>query len=250
MVSQKLFLSLCQNRSKSVITFTLIILYKQFMYQKIISTFLALSTALTLNAQSADFASTSFDKPLPAFAKKGGGEAFSQGKVTLGIGYGLPPLGTNYFASYESLGAFSKSSLGPLFVKVGYAVSDGYELGLNVNYSQSSASWETGSVSGTGTKYTATYKYSSWSALIRMNKHFGVGEKLDPYWTTSLGYRNLAFDYTDNDPNFNIDPISIKLPFSFEVGIGARYYFTPNIGIYAEAGITRAPFQFGLVAQF
>lgn len=221
------------------------------MYQKLFSTLLVLSTTLALNAQSADFASTTAaPTPTPAYAKKSSGEAFSQGKITLGVGYGLPALGTNYFASYEDLGSFSKSALGPLFFKVGYAVSDGYEIGLNVNYSQASATFETGGLSATGTKYTATYKYSSWSALIRMNKHFGIGEKLDPYWTTSLGYRNIAFDITDNDPAFDIDPISIKLPFSFEVGIGARYYFTPNIGIYAEAGISRAPFQLGLVAQF
>jgi hypothetical protein len=221
------------------------------MYQKLFSTLLVLSTTLALNAQSADFANSTSNEPTPAYAKKrGGDEAFSQGKVTLGIGYGFLGLGTNYFSTYEKFGGYSHSSLGPLFFKVGYALSDTYEMGLNVNYSQASATFETGGLSAAGAKYVGTYKYSSWSALARINGHFAKGEKLDPYWTASFGYRNLSFNYTDNDPNFENIPVSIKIPFSFEVGIGVRYFFTPNIGLYAEAGITRAPFQVGVVAQF
>jgi hypothetical protein len=218
--------------------------------RKIIMTLAAVCSAFMLNAQTADFSTNTFSTPSFFSAKKaavkGSDAAFDKGKIMFSAGYGFPSIGTNWFSSYESFNGYSASAVGPLFFKFGYGVSDSYELGINVNYSQATASFNT----GINNQYKATMKYNSLSALVRLTKHFGVGEKLDPYWTTSLGYRNIKFTYDDNDPNFAFENASISLPFSFEVGIGARYYFMPNVGVYAEAGISRAPFQVGLVAQF
>lgn len=218
--------------------------------RKIIIAIVAVCSAFMLKAQTADL-STNISATSPFFstkklAAKGGGESFGQGKIMVSAGYGFPSIGTNWFSAYEDFSGYSASALGPLFFKFGYGVADSYEIGVNVNYSQASASFNTGA----NNQYKATMKYNSLSVLARFTKHFGVGEKLDPYWTTSLGYRNIKFSYEDNDPNFAFDNASVTLPFSFEVGIGARYYFIPNFGIYAEAGISRAPFQVGLVAQF
>jgi hypothetical protein len=40
------------------------------------------------------------------------------------------------------------------------------------------------------------------------------------------------------------------MPLGFESTLGARYMFTPNIGLYSEVGIAKAAFQFGLNAKF
>ncbi|MFM2268596.1 MAG: hypothetical protein RL757_2037 [Bacteroidota bacterium] len=214
--------------------------------RKFLATAFAVSTAFFLNAQTAELTSAPIkEKAFSAFKK--GDVSYDKGKVTLGVGYGFPSLGTNYFSDLEDELGYTSSSLGPLFFKVGYAASDSYEIGLNVNFSSAKSTFRTDAANA---NFTATSKYSSLSALIRLNKHFATGEKFDPYWTTSLGYRTLNFSTTTNDPDYTGVDAAIKLPFSFEVGIGARYYFTPNIGIYAEAGISRAPFQIGLAAQF
>ena len=50
-------------------------------------------------------------------------------------------------------------------------------------------------------------------------------------------YINI-YTYNDNDPNQDYNSVSVN-PFSPYVSpfVGARYYFTDNIGVYAEAGV-------------
>ncbi|MEN9613501.1 MAG: hypothetical protein RLZZ628_4315 [Bacteroidota bacterium] len=221
--------------------------------RKIISALLVIGTTFALNAQNTDFAAvTSNHSAFEAKKKRrsSSGDAFAQGKFTLNLGYGLTTLGTNYFASYESFGNYSVSSLGPIFVKAGYGITDKIEAGLNFNYNQASATFSTPSFLGLNNNYTATYQYSSWSAIARVTGHFLTSEKLDPYWTAGVGYRSLAFKFTSNDPIFPTLTPTISAPFAFEAGAGLRYYFTPNIGVYVEAGLSSSPLQAGLAVQF
>ena len=42
----------------------------------------------------------------------------------------------------------------------------------------------------------------------------------------------------------------LPVPVTFELTMGLRYYFTENIGVYVETGITRSLLQGGITARF
>lgn len=167
------------------------------------------------------------------------------GKLLISAGYGAPRIsfGTIKYFFGDKLD-FTETASGPYFFKVGYGLSQYVELGLNVNLSSSSATFKTGD----NNEYIANVGYTSWSALGRVNFHFLTTEQFSPYLGLSLGFRNFSFTYTDN-----VVPSLPSLPVGFvsgEIGIGGRYFFVPNVGLYAEIGISRTIFQGGLTVRF
>ena len=99
--------------------------------------------------------------------------------------------------------------------------------------------------------YTESDSYSTYSILGRFNLHFGNLDKFDPFWGVGVGYRSGTWKYESNDP-YGINDLNISnpIPLGFETTIGARYYFTDNIGVYAETGIAKAVIQAGLNFKF
>ena len=66
-----------------------------------------------------------------------------------------------------------------------------------------------------------------------------------------VGYRSGTWKFESTDPNGTNDlNISNSFPLGFETTIGARYYFTDNIGLYAETGLAKAVIQAGLSFKF
>lgn len=169
------------------------------------------------------------------------------GKVSFSGGMGAPRIGLNVLSYYfGDNSGFSQTSSGPYFFKIGYGLSKNIEVGVNANLSSAQATYKT----GTNNEYAATINYSSWSVLARMNYHFLATETLDPYVGISVGYRHFNFTYSDNS---NVIPTLPKLPLGFvsgEIGVGLRYYVVPNVGLYAEVGISRALLQGGLIVRF
>lgn len=170
------------------------------------------------------------------------------GKMTISVGYGAPRIsfGTiRYFFGADKLD-FIESASGPYFFKIGYGLSKYLEIGLNVNLSSANATFKVGK----NNEYLANVDYTSWSALGRVNIHFLSTENFSPYFGLSLGYRNFSFQYSDNSA------VTPSLPFlpagliSSEIGIGARYFFVPNVGLYTEIGLSRTIFQGGLTVRF
>lgn len=176
-----------------------------------------------------------------------GGDAFGEGKFIAAVGYGALPLGLFYKTVLNNYVDVNSSYLGPIFFKMEYGITDKVSMGLNINYSKFKASFATDDTK----KYTGDFSYNSPSVILRSNFHFGTSEKLDPYWGVGLGYRRHTISYKDNDPN-TVDEGLFNIPFgfTFEAGIGLRYFFTPNLGAYVEAGITRTPIQLGVVGSF
>lgn len=178
---------------------------------------------------------------------------FEQGNSSVQVGYGFGNFISAVFKSYEIYDSFEFSSLGPAFLKYEYAVSDKIGIGVNLAYASATVSYSDDFwfVSGTTTPYQETIKWSTISVLARMNLHFGDSERFDPYWGFGMGYRTASWKYEDNDPNWD-NSISTKslMPFGFETTVGARFYLTDNIGLYAETGLAKAIFQAGLSAKF
>jgi hypothetical protein len=69
--------------------------------------------------------------------------------------------------------------------------------------------------------------------LGRFNYHFGITQKIDPYFTFGLGYKRTYFYDTGTsgaNQSFNL------LPVAFKTAIGMRVYFNDLIGINGEVG--------------
>jgi opacity protein-like surface antigen len=190
---------------------------------------------------------------LIALSVSGYSQSFTTGNSNISAGYGIGNFIQSVFKSYQTYDNYAFKSLGPMFLKYEHALNDRLGIGVNVAYANASVSYLDKShvVDSTSlTFYKQTIKWSTYSILARLNFHFANSEKFDPYWGFGVGYRGASWKYEDNDPNYDNDTqVSNFFPLGLEVTIGARYYFTPSIGAYAEFGIAKAIVQFGIAAN-
>ena len=196
------------------------------------------------------------------FARGGGdNNSFGQGKMVISAGYGFPWLAGTVLSTYNANTNFTSSSMGPIYIKGEYGVSDLIGIGLNVAYAKASLSYDDIYTGFDGNFNQVTYtdkwnlSYTTMSILMRMNFHFiHDNEKLDWYAGFGLGYRTGTWteSATSNNPSFTNSSVSTPnlIPFGFEMTTGIRYFFTPNVGAYAEAGIAKSPLQLGLCLKF
>ena len=199
-------------------------------------------------------------------------KAFKEGSIAVTVGYGFPDIYKSYVKgivnNFQGNGAvYSVKGIGPAFLKAEYGLSKLIGLGAVIAYHNISVS-ETytyqdsyyNSVSGTweyGT-YEDVEKltYTSLSAAVRINFHFGTGKRLDPYAGVAAGYsqKQYKFTYSTNNPNgLSYVPQTYEgvFPVYFAMSAGLRYYFTPNIGIYGEVGFDKwSVLQGGLAITF
>ena len=170
------------------------------------------------------------------------GQAFEQGTKVVSVGYGFGNLSKALFKTYESMGGYNYTGMGPLFAKFEYGVSDKIGLSLNIAHMGSNVKY------GTGTDQTEI-SANNTSALLRMNVHFSNSDKLDAFWGTGVGYRFGSWKVKNQDAGVD-ESVPNLLPLGFETTVGVRYFFVEHIGVYAEAGLAKAVVQFGLNAKF
>ena len=112
---------------------------------------------------------------------------------------------------------------------------------------------------------TYTYKAKAFRILSSITYHILNSSKFDPYINIEIGYYTMKTDliYYYNDPNplnslgFLPSPLirevikkSRSNGLDFSGGIGLRYFFSKNLGIFCETGINKSIFQTGLVVKF
>lgn len=121
-----------------------------------------------------------------------------------------------------------------------------------VNNSYTDTYYDNGSsVAKTGTFQSSLTKQRF---LARVNIHFATSKVLDPYATAGVGYKVSLLK--ENNPNISqkdVDDFNTVwniIPVAFRIGVGLRYYFIPNLGICAEAGIGGPAFQIGISGKF
>lgn len=190
-------------------------------------------------------------------ATQASAQSFDEGKSVVTIGYGFPNIITSTFrAAYNTTSHtnYSFSAAGPIVLRYEYGLSEKIGFGIAVGYSMMSLSYNYQDYNTTGilTNYTANVKWNSPSVGARMNIHFATKDKLDPYFGVSAGWSGNTLTYTDNNPNASKNNTSISFsPFYFGLGLGMRYYFTDNIGMYVEFGWDKwALMQAGLSFKF
>jgi outer membrane protein W len=182
--------------------------------------------------------------------------AFVEKGSTLSVGYGfLSPYKSLFKLSsfFPVAGTTEKfSALGPIGVTYEYGVSSKISVGAQVAYStMKNVVTEKDGISA-GKDYIETQKLNQLSVIFRGNYHFGKGPKFDPYAGLGLGYGNFKYSVSDNDPASSVN-LGIAVPGAFGITgqLGAKYYFSNNIGAYVEVGYLAGSFaQVGITAKF
>jgi len=184
-------------------------------------------------------------------------QSFDEGKSVVTVGYGFPNLVTatfrNLYNTTDHTG-YTFQAMGPLMARYEYGLSEKIGFGLVLGYSSMTLSYnyEDYNTAGTLSTYTAKLKWSSPTVGGRMSIHFATKDKLDPYFGVAAGWSGNTLTWTDNNPNNSNNKSSISFtPFYFGLGVGMRYYFTDNIGMYVEFGWDKwALMQAGLALKF
>lgn len=180
-------------------------------------------------------------------------QAFREGDHTLSVGHGAVTFLGNINRTFDTYLDLGFKSLGPLYLKYEYGVTDRIGLGISFAYATNEWSYRYESTDGQGNTvyYNESTERDTYSVLARFNYHFGNSERFDPYFGFGLGYRdaNWKSNTTGPDGGSGVDLKSL-MPFGFEFTLGARYFFTDNIGLYAEVGGAKSVLQGGLVAKF
>lgn len=126
------------------------------------------------------------------------------------------------------------------FWNVGIGFSDYYRsfppLNVSYEYVLNDQLWDENSgfgvgayVSQAGSKY-----YNAFFIGPRVGVHYNFVPQLDTYASLMLGYLSISSksNISDAGPNFS----SRESKLDWGLHIGARYYFTPTVGAYAELG--------------
>jgi outer membrane protein W len=190
-----------------------------------------------------------------------GDVAFTKGSSSISLGYGfLSPYKSlfkisNLFGTGAGVSA-KYSAIGPVAVTYEYGATEKLGVGLQVGYASNKNVTTTKDGISAGKDYIVTEKLDQISAIARVNYHFGNSSKFDPYAGLGLGYGNFTYKTTTNDPtdtpaDLALFKISVPGAFGITGQLGAKYYFSPNFGAYAEVGYLAGSFaQLGITAKF
>lgn len=189
--------------------------------------------------------------------------AFDKGTVVVTAGLGFPDLSRlTQAVVYNGYNGYSVHGFGPILIKGdygiikfkwGHSVGVGAVIGLSttsITYNYTDPYYQNGNGWPNGV-YTEKDSYTRITVGARGSYHFFTKEKIDCYAGVGLGYIFNLNSQTTTDPRgiYNSAASFPSIYESFTVGI--RYYFTKNIGVYAEGGWDMsAPIQGGLAIKF
>lgn len=180
-----------------------------------------------------------------------------KGTKLLDVYYGWPNLWTNVAkTSLTDANSYQikVGSLGPIGGRLEYLASDKVGLGIEVNYSTTSVSWEADAQDANGNNVVYNYKVTvpRVRAMFSFNFHFGGSEEFDAYWKLAAGYGSLSFTYSTNDPTYNDNRINFNvIPIAIRTAVGGRYFLTENFHLNAELGLGGGPLMaFGIGTRF
>jgi hypothetical protein len=175
-------------------------------------------------------------------------QAFEQEKSYGSVGYGFGNIGNIVLNAYENNEGYNYSSLGPIFLKYEYAISDKFGIGASLVYLSGEAKFT--STNGASNTYNNTISRVGYNAMLRFNWHFGDHDMIDPYFGIAAGYRSNTWSSDFEDPNTEDLEVKTLNHLGLEATFGTRFMFHENLGAYVEVGLARAIFQIGLTGKF
>lgn len=87
--------------------------------------------------------------------------------------------------------------------------------------------------------YQTKYSAKKLRAMFRLNYHFVQSEKVDMYSSFAGGYKNVNRVSETNPTNSSVSDAQLNgalIPVAFRIAVGAKVYFTQNIGAHVELG--------------
>jgi outer membrane protein W len=155
-------------------------------------------------------------------------QSYDVGNKLLNVGVGL---------GSTLSGSGINSTLPPIGLSFEYGFTEKISGGAYVGYSSASQDL--------GAGFKANYTYTILGA--RGSYHFATSDKLDPYFGLTLGYNVATATIEPTSPFLTVASASAVL---YSLHLGSRYYFTDNIGAFAELGYGIAYLQLGVAVKF
>lgn len=154
------------------------------------------------------------------------------------------PTGNLFFGSVSS--NLEYRTVGPPVSfggRIEYMLLDNIGIGMDVNYVISGYQYldESFYDQETNTQIEAVYKYkvTKLRSMVRFNYHFFQSNEFDVYTGFGFGYRRstrTAYYNNIQTTNYIEDGIYLNTPIAIRFCIGAKYYFSNNIGAFVEVG--------------
>lgn len=162
-------------------------------------------------------------------------QAVEEGKILIDTYYGFPNLYATIFkAAYTNYTDVSVTGLGPLGIRGEYLVTDKIGLGLDLCYSSMTLSYNDITVTPSALYTAGTSKIGG---MITFNYHFADHDNFDAYFITGVGANNRTFTYSDPTMGKVSSSGVNAIPVAARIGVGTRYFFTPNFGINLGLGL-------------
>ena len=162
-----------------------------------------------------------------------------QGSILVDVYYGMPNL---YKSAFQTLVSATDATnvqsggIGPLGVRAEWLAAEKFGVGIDVCYSDAYVTED--AFGSDGMLYSYELRSPKIGIMATMNYHFVSTETVDFYFIAGGGWKNRTLTSTTDDPNYTTDSIDMSLlNIAARVGVGARIFFTENIGINFGVGI-------------
>lgn len=140
-------------------------------------------------------------------------------------------------------------NLGGTYGGGGVGVGGSFEVGIHDFISVGGqADFVTWNYGWTGYKWKYNFLTIAARGSYHFGKHFLTMDNLDLYAGPSLGYRVSSYKSPDGFGGIYSDSYGSGV--FFGVFTGARYYFNPGMGVFAEVGHNASPFKAGITFKF
>lgn len=210
---------------------------------------------LALHAPTGSGMSSSmiFHRSSSPSSPRGGGRCVEEGSIVGDLYYGFFTLAGGLVRAAGAADGSRVLIIGPIGLRGEYMLGDVIGLGVDIQYNRYSLSWQEEFYSFATMRYE-TYSYDMvWTrfrVMPRMAFHFAVSSKVDPYASISGGLILNSFSVETNDP-LGYDAVGISgIGPAVRFAVGTRFFFTPNIGAFAELGVFGGGlFHLGLSAK-
>lgn len=130
-------------------------------------------------------------------------------------------------------------------VGVGASFEGGVHDFISVGAQADFVTWNYGYI---GYKWRYNFLTIAARGSYHYGKHFLTMDNLDLYAGPALGYRVSSFSDPDGYNGFYDDGYGSGV--FFGAFAGARYYFKPTMGVFAEVGYNASPLKAGIAFKF
>jgi hypothetical protein len=185
-------------------------------------------------------------------------QAFDDGKNLISVGFGFPATSyiTETLPDYQNDQNYDYKNYGTIVLKYEHGFMKYFGVGLNLEYSAATVSYDyqQARVFNTDTTYTQNIKSSVIGGYLRLNGHYPIGDHLDIYAGFGLGYLYQINNYSSTDPNANnksgTNSKTQSLQFESQFTLGVRYMIKPHFGLFGEVGWASTNVNMGITFGF